>query len=399
MNRLCRQLILAVSLGFPVGTAFRAAAADQAAPALSPAAAAGARDLEERLRFAPMWLAIPKFPPDPNAKMLPPAAAFALVWQSAWQDELQLTPEQRAALAEIHAQALAETDKQTKRFKSLTQAEQDAEVASWDGKSAPWRTAFEKEFYRQVASVLTAEQIKTLREHNFPAYAVGLLYDPKVRRRINFTAKQQQQFRGIAFQRQAREQALKLEHAEAVWNLLTPEQRIHVVDVVNRQGPTSAVLSIAYEIGFDLDAISLQYPLLAAAPVRERLGFTEVQSQQLDQIKAQAAQARAAGRVPSHDDPDPGYKRALDALLTPAQLAALEEIDLRRKVVLALGYPEKRESISMSNEQQASLERLNHMNHAKLYQMDREMLATAVNLLDSQQKQQLQAEIAERIGG
>jgi hypothetical protein len=103
--------------------------------------------------------------------------------------------------------------------------------------------------------------------------------------------------------------------------------------------------------------------------------------------------------VPSHDDPDPGYKRALDALLTPAQLAALEEIDLRRKVVLALGYPEKRESISMSNEQQASLERLNHMNHAKLYQMDREMLATAVNLLDSQQKQQLQAEIAERIGG
>jgi hypothetical protein len=53
----------------------------------------------------------------------------------------------------------------------------------------------------------------------------------------------------------------------------------------------------------------------------------------------------------------------------------------------------------MSNEQQASLERLNHMNHAKLYQMDREMLATAVNLLDSEQQQQLQAEIAERIGG
>jgi hypothetical protein len=67
MNRLSRQLILAVSLGFPVGTAFRAAAADQAAPALSPAAAAGARDLEERLRFAPMWVAIPNFPPDPNA--------------------------------------------------------------------------------------------------------------------------------------------------------------------------------------------------------------------------------------------------------------------------------------------------------------------------------------------
>ena len=58
-----------------------------------------------------------------------------------------------------------------------------------------------------------------------------------------------------------------MEHVDARAAAALPE-------VVKRQGPTSAILSIAWELGFDLDSLVPGYPMLAAAPVRERLGLS-----------------------------------------------------------------------------------------------------------------------------
>ena len=62
-----------------------------------------------------------------------------------------------------------------------------------------------------------------------------------------------------------------MERAEKQWSMLTPEQQAALPEVVKRQGPTSAVLSIAWELGFQLDAFVPGYPMLAEEPVRERL--------------------------------------------------------------------------------------------------------------------------------
>ena len=57
-----------------------------------------------------------------------------------------------------------------------------------------------------------------------------------------------------------------MKRAEKVWDLLTPQQQAELPEVVKHQGPTSAVLSIAWELGFDDDGLIPGYPMLAVAP-------------------------------------------------------------------------------------------------------------------------------------
>ena len=88
----------------------------------------------------------------------------------------------------------------------------------------------------------------------------------------------------------------------------------------------------------------------------------------------------------------------MEAILTPEQLTTLNEIDLHRQVVLAFGYPEKRKSVDVTEQQVAGYEQLLKDAHKPMYEMDREMLGRAMEIFTSAQKDKLRAIMAERLG-
>jgi hypothetical protein len=65
-----------------------------------------ADDVRAMMRFAPMWMPVPRFPKDPNATV--PSFAYAMIWQPAWQQELGLSAEQKKVLVAINAKAVAD---------------------------------------------------------------------------------------------------------------------------------------------------------------------------------------------------------------------------------------------------------------------------------------------------
>lgn len=369
------------------------------------------RDAMARLRFAPMWMPVPKFPQPSNAEnALPvPAAAYSEVWQPQWQSELGLSAEQKNKLVAINAKAVADAKDHTEQFKKLSPEEQKAQVKAWAEKPAPWRQQLDKEVCGQIESTLTPRQLQTLKDFSFPLYAIGLLYDAKTRQQIGFGQDQEDRFRHIAKERLARFQAVSMERAEKQWAMLTQEQQAAIPEVVKRQGPTSAVLSIAWELGFQLDAFVPGYPMLAEEPVRERLALSDEQQRQLRSIMADSAtrkekerQPRSSGNVrapqPSSDW-EADTKKQVEAMLTPQQLTTLTEINFRRQVVLALGYPEKRKTVGITAQQEAGFHRLDTETHEQLYRIDREMLGQVLKILTPGQRQQLQAEVDRRMHG
>jgi hypothetical protein len=241
--------------------------------------------------------------------------------------------------------------------------------------------------------------LETLKEFSFPIQAVGLLYDAEVRQEIGIDPEQEDRLRVVIKERLARIQEVNLQRAEKVWGLLSPRQQAELPEVVKHQGPTSAVLSVAYDVGFDMGAMGLSYPMLAEAPVRERLGLTDEQDKKLQAVMADTA-ARSWKIL--QVAPKPGLKvddrERLEAILTPHQLTLLTEINFRRQVVLALGYPKKGETIGMTDEQTADLQRLDKETHKQLYRIDREMLGKALEILTPSQRAQLGAEIDRRFG-
>jgi hypothetical protein len=212
---------------------------------------------------------------------------------------------------------------------------------------------------KQIEAVLTPRQLQTLKDHSFPEQCVGLLYDAEVRRDVGFTVEQEDRLRRAARERLARFQRQSLTHAEKVWGLLSPQQQAALPAIVKRQGPTSAVLSIAWELGFSYENFVPSYPMLAASPVRERLQLTTEQAKQLqtvmDDAKARLKKILAGGAAQSDAEDDEEMeedeKKRIETSLTSKQLATLNEINFRREVVLALGYPKKRDELSLTEQQ------------------------------------------------
>lgn len=370
-----------------------------------------AGDAMARLRFAPMWRPVPKFPRASDAETALPVISpgFAMVWQPKWQEELGLSVEQKERLLAINAKAAAKNKAHSEQFKKLSPEERKAERESWGGKSAPWRRQLKSDVWSQIEAVLTPQQLQTIRDFSFPKYAVGLLYDAKTRQEIGFDAEQEDGFRRVAKERLARFQTVSMEQAEKQWEMLTAEQQAALPKVVRRQGPTSAVLSIAWELGFDMDSVVPGYPMLAAAPIRERLGLSAEQERQLNVVTAESAarerkrrQERLSGRTQSSEAASKWYaaaKMQVEAILTPQQLTTFNEIDFRRKVALALGYPEKREKIGITAQQTADFEQLAKETHERWYRIDRETLEQALETLTPRQREQLREEIDRRVYG
>jgi hypothetical protein len=93
-----------------------------------------ASDPYAMLRFAPLWVPVPKFAPNPNAEPVPvPSAAYDMIWQAEWHQEIDLSAEQKKALLAINAKALADDNRHVEHFKSLPAEEREAQAKSGAG--------------------------------------------------------------------------------------------------------------------------------------------------------------------------------------------------------------------------------------------------------------------------
>ncbi|MCX7425562.1 MAG: hypothetical protein NTW96_08065 [Planctomycetia bacterium] len=322
-----------------------------------------------------------------------PSAAYSMIWGPRWQEEIGLSAEQKEKLLAINVKAVAEAKDRAEQFKRLSPEEQKAQVEAWAGKTAPWRQQLDNEICSRIEATLTAQQLQTLNDFSFPLYAVGLLYDANVRQEIGFNGEQEDGLRRIAQERLSRFQEVYMERAEKLWAMLTPQQQAALPEVVKRQGPTSAVLSIAWDLGFDLDHLVPAYPMLAEAPARERLGLSAEQQQHLRAVMEGLAAGKEKTRQqqlsketqPSESAPDweADAKKQVEAILNPRQLTTLNEINFRRQAALALGYPEKRKTLGVTAQQAADFQRLDEETHGRLYRIDREMLGQALVLCHS----------------
>lgn len=152
---------------------------------------------------------------------------------------------------------------------------------------------------------------------------------------------------------------------------------------------------------FDPNRLKLPPDVLRSRPrTRSTLRLSTEQAEQLQAVMADAGarvkKARQGGA--NQSDAEIDEKNRVEAILTPQQLTTLVEINFRRQVVLALGYPEKRDSIGMTDQQKADLQRLDNESSEQQYRIDREMLGKVLELITPPQRQQLIAEIGRRGG-
>ena len=408
MRLLRAALVLAVALAAISAEGEQPSRSRSRKKAFSQETVESLRETFSRLRFAPMWMTVPRFVRDPAKTAPPPVAVYAIVWQREWQDELGLSGDQRKSLAEVHAKASAEVQRQNREFQELSAAEKRAKVKAWGGKTSPERRAIEGKVRREIEAILTPPQLKTIRDYLFPEQVAALLYDAKVREEIGLSPEQEGQFRAVVKEKLARVQEMSLLQAEKLWDMLTPDQRTAFEEIVKHQGATSATLAIAWELGFDFSTAAPGYPILGEMPVRKRLALNAEQEKRLDAVTAEAAarqrarEQRSLGEKPSESEPDSAWeeeaKKRVEDILTPMQLATLNDIDFRRRVALAFGYAEKRKAAGTTEQQFEGYKRLLEEAHEPLYAMDREMLARAVDILTSAQKEKMRAIIDARTG-
>ena len=210
--------------------------------------AASMRDILARRRFAPMWVPVRMSPSASNAApSLPvPSAAYSMIWQHRWQEKLGLSDEQKESLLKINKKAVAKALYHAEEFKKLSPEERAAEVKKWAGKPSPWRQQFDNDVRSQIEFVLTPRQLRTLKDVSFSKRVMGLLYKVKIRQEIALSPQQEDRLRCIIRERLARFQKMNLNRAEKIWAELTPKQQSMLPEVVKRQGPTSAALSMAW---------------------------------------------------------------------------------------------------------------------------------------------------------
>ena len=334
--------------------------------------------------FAPMWMPVPRFFKG-DSEIPVPTPAYAPIWQPEWQCALELTAEQTHKLQTIYDQAMADARRRAEEFRQLPPEEQQARIQALAGKPAP-----ADEVRQQIENVLTPQQARALKDYSFPEYAVGLLYDARVRQEIGFDAQQEQRLRQVVRERLPQFQRIYLTRAEQLWEILDESQRARAADLVQQQGPTSAAISIATEVGFDIEAIGFCYPMLTEAAVRDRLGLNAEQQAQLAALIADSAALRAPG-VPAAEQVDAAAQeqQRVAAILKPDQMTKLDELDFHRKVVLALGYREKRQSLGISEAQEAARSTIEKQTHNQLYRIDREMLGKGLAILTPAQRELL----------
>jgi hypothetical protein len=271
-------------------------------------------------------------------------------------------------------------------------------VKSRSGKPAPWRQELDDQVRNQIEMILTPTQLRVLKEYSFPRYAVSRLYDADLRRQIDFSRQQAEQFDRLTRERMATFQEQYLVHADAVWGILTPQQRDALPEIVRQhllKGPTGAAIAVGYDLGFDFSLVSPKHPMLAEAPVRNHLGLSNAQDDAMVALMMELAEKKRKNLPQQHQAAE---SPRLAAILNPQQLKLLEDLELRRNVVRALNSSENREAVDMTKEQQTELDKLDRTEHEVLYRIDCRMLDKALTILTSSQKEQLRAEMDKRVG-
>jgi len=348
-----------------------------------------ADDAMGMFRFTPLWWPVPG-PSHAETRVPVPSPAYAAIWQPECQKELGLSAAQQKALLAIYVKATAGAKHHAEQFKNLSPEDQKAQAKVW----ALRRQRFDDDLRTQIETLLTPRQLQMLKDLYLPACAVIFLYEyAKLRQQIGFSPEQEDRLRRVARERLAGFQQISLALNEKAWTLLTPQQQAKLPEVVKHQGPTSATQAIAWELGFDFENCVDSYPMLSEAPVRRRLGLSAEQEKKVQAVMAGSA-ARLKSRLRGVQTDD---SKQVEAILTPQQLAALNTINFHRQVVLALGYPEKRKTVGVTDQQWAEIQRLIKDNREPMYRIDQEMLGRAEKIFTPRQREQLRGEVDRRV--
>jgi hypothetical protein len=382
--------------------------------------------------FAPRWMPVPAaFRDSMGQGPTPVGGMHASVFRPATQEELNLSAEQRQTIADIKTKRMAEMTDRNDQMRRLPPAEQQKKVEEYQ----QWRKQFEEDVRKDIAAALTPKQFQGLKDSIFPDYVIGFLYGAKIRAEIGFGPEQEGQFRRLAKERLSRFQQEYMRRAERIWGLLSSEQQADLYEMIKQQPPRSAISTLSFELGFPNDESLVGYPMLAEVPVRERLGLSDKQQEQLRAIlaeggvrarkafqeayeremkDAQEEQSGAARDVNAMKERDAKErearekdanerklreaedKKAIEGILTADQLATLREIDVRRQVVLTLGAQDRRKAAGISDQQAADLARIGKETSEQLYRVDREMLGRAMKLLTPDQREKLEKKIDQR---
>lgn len=368
------------------------------------------QEVETDSFFAPMWTSLGlssqmgfELPPEDIASIV-----HVSIWRSDCQKAIGLSAEQKATILAINAKYLAEQRKHQAQWLAMPADQRDTEACRKQAKQ--WGKAFSDGIRREIEASLTAKQVESLKEFGFVAFSVESLYRGKIRRVLGLTAEQEKTLQRVYIERLSRVQNEQLKHADKAYAVLTPEQHAKFLEL--RQGPTSAVLSLANDLGFYYGLICQSYPMLAMQPVRERLKVDANQEKKLSALmtesarKQQAAMVRSrqnlaaamkettnspttASRAADADDMNVDDSAQIEAILTPKQIAALKDIDLRRRMLLALGYADKRKTLGITDPQTAELNRIDRETIDGLRRIESEMIRKPLDVLTPVQQTKL----------
>ena len=251
-----------------------------------------------------------------------------------------------------------------------------------------------------------------------------MLYEPKMHKTLAMTAEQEERLRQKLVAEQRQEEQL-LHNSTSNVSRCRPPRRSGSSAPRSFRPPTRRDSMQCLATGAPLLTVphdnQVRVPIygdLGRPGVIKQLGFNADQQKRLkeiaDRYRAEGESARKAmagseaetraGGIPTETARDPTEIRAAarravqqtEALLTPAQLAALQDIQFRRESAHTLGDPAVEKKLGLSAAQQDALRRVFREIAAKANHDYRERVTNSPNILTPAQQEKLRAEIDRR---
>jgi hypothetical protein len=232
--------------------------------------------------------------------------------------------------------------------------------------------------------LLTPQQLQKAKDIAYPELAFARLHDAKALQDIGASDEQKQKVNNLCSETSRTYQQLTFDRAEKWPSMFTPEQQVKLQKAAQRRIDATVSARRAGRQSFGgasgLAAVMMigdednlpAYPELACGLVRRRLGFSDQQERLLGEIVKEVRRreaefmkaARSAYRSPAEGTRlfEEGRKqlvaenrKQIEELLTPKQLAALNDFVLMRETANVLFDPDTIKAIEATDAQRAKL--------------------------------------------
>lgn len=344
------------------------------------------------------------------------------------QKELKLSAEQCKRLSEVSA------DFWTK-FKELSK--ENSDMTDQRKRAKYWANINQlaRDCRKQIEAVVTPQQLEAYKKEVFPRHAFELLSlaQPEGRKTIGITSGQEEKLQQIfkkRSQRPTEEEMERMEQAkDAVLTALSPPQREKLRSDVERNIRNDEESSLSYSIGTysDMPIFNLAgesgsrwapmvlpfYSELTEMAIAKRLGLSADQRKQLTQVAGEhRGETEKLAREIKKLSPDQrkrpefqqkarrmleAVRRRTEAVLTPQQLAALQETVFRRRAFSTLADPKVEVKIGLDDQQKAAVKRINEEPAIRQDRILREAERKLFGVLTPQQQEKIR-EVIDRQG-